>query len=140
MAKKKIPPRVHVLVICDAVELSSEEADVFPLFGVRTRIEADAFPFYQSQLSVFLHLSGYAGQVTGRVVLLLGRTDEQVSEWPLPVVSFLGPLEMIPLRVDLTDCVFPEAGVYYIQIYFSDMLLGERWLNVFTSTENDDGQ
>src|SRR5437763_1337922 len=66
MAKKKIPPRVHTLVICDYVEWSSEEEDVYHLFGVRTRLEADSFPFFQPHLSVFLQVSGYPGQASGR--------------------------------------------------------------------------
>jgi hypothetical protein len=139
MAKKKIPPRVHTLVICDYVELSSEEADVLHLFGVRSRLEADSFPFFQPHLSVFLQVSGYPGQASGRIVLVLARSDEQVDEWPLPLMSFLGPLELIPLHVELTDCVFPEAGLYYIQVYFSDMLLSERWLHLYPSGHADNG-
>ena len=89
---KQIPPRVHTLVICEYVEWSSDEEDVFHLFGVRSRLEAESFPFFQHQLSVFLQVSGYPGEASGRVALILARTDEELDEWPLPAVTFLGPL------------------------------------------------
>ena len=62
MAKKLVLPRVHAMVLCDDFDQSTDEDGVFHLHGVRSRIEADAFPYTHSQLCVYLQLTGHRGR------------------------------------------------------------------------------
>jgi hypothetical protein len=39
-----------------------------------------------------------------------------------------GPLAPVALYWRLEDCVFPEAGVYWVQVFFEQKQLSERLL------------
>ena len=50
---KLVLPRVHVMVLCDEIEATPTEEDVFDLKGVRTSIAAPAFAHVHPQLCVY---------------------------------------------------------------------------------------
>ena len=51
-----------------------------------------------------------------------------------------GPLEFLHVYFTFPDCEFPEAGIYYIQVYFDDTLCGERALIVLEPEVGGNGQ
>lgn len=123
---KVVLPRVHVMLVCDEVEPVPEEQEVFNLFGVRKHIEAPSFPHVHPRLMVYLQMTGHAGTVTGVVVIVNARTDEEVIRAQTPAVVLRDPLSIVPVYVLIEDCEFPEPGVYYFQVYFGQKLISER--------------
>jgi hypothetical protein len=51
-----------------------------------------------------------------------------------------GPLTVVPLTWWITDCTFPEPGVYYVQAYFGAKLSNERLLLLSERAETGNGQ
>ncbi len=51
---KSVLPRVQVMVLCDEIEPSADEEEVFDLHGVRTFSSAPSFPSLHPQLCVYL--------------------------------------------------------------------------------------
>src|SRR5262249_1517635 len=133
-----VTPRVRALVICDKVSASRTEDRVFTLKGVRQHLEAASFP-WRAALRVFLILSSpRKGTYPGTVLIVNERNDRRIR---LPKFSppFQEDNELLPLYVDLGDCVFPEAGRYNFEVYFAardgEALKGEHPFSVFSQEE-----
>jgi hypothetical protein len=138
MAAAAVTPRVRTIVICDDVVASSTEAGVFTLEGVRQHLEAAAFP-WRAALSVFLLLSSpRKGQFAGKTLVVNERSDRTIRYVKF-VAAFQDDNELLPLHVDISDCVFPEAGRYSFEVYFSarggEALKGEHPFTVFAHEE-----
>ena len=131
MAAAVLTPRVRMMAICDRVRKSKIEADVFHLKGVRQWIAADVFPYFPSQLWLFLVLTcPRSGEFPGYVRVVQDKTDK---------ASFFGKLEPRPTFGANNDLwatrasirgSFPEVGRYTVQVWFfqeqgSDVLKGE---------------
>ena len=124
MAVAAVTPRVRTIVICDDVSASFTEDGVFTLEGVRSHLKAATFPC-RAELSLFLLLSSpRKGRYYGKILVVNERIDR-----PIRYVRFLATFqednELLPLYVEVGDCVFPQAGQYSFEIYFSERDGGE---------------
>jgi hypothetical protein len=139
VAVAAVTPRVRTIVICDDVSASLTEEGVFTLEGVRLRLQATSFP-HRAALSLFLLLSSpRKGRYSGKILVINERSDR-----PIRYVKFLATFqednELLPLYVEVGDCVFPEAGPYSFEIYFStrdggDALKAEHPFSVLSHEE-----
>jgi hypothetical protein len=132
--------RVHVLVLCDDVEELPGEEAVCDLHGVRTSVSARAFPYTHPQLSVYLQVTGHQGTTSGRVVVVQEATEEEVAHMPIDEFQLLGPLTVIHLQVEITDCEFPAPGVYWFQVFLNQKLVAERRFLVVQTAGDTNGQ
>ena len=138
---KVVLPRVHVMVLCDEIEPSSVEEDVFDLRGVRTHIVAPSFPYTHPQLCVYLQMTGHEGVASGRAAVTFNEAEEALAKTEDYPISFQGPLAFMHVAWNIYDCVFPEPGVYYVQVFFDDKLIHERALFLYqTEASNSNGQ
>ena len=118
MAVAAVTPRVRTIVICDEVVASLTEEGVFTLEGVRQHLEAASFP-WRAAFSVFLLLSSpRKGKYSGKILVVNEGTDRPIRYAKL-VAAFGQDNELLPLYVEVRDCVFPDAGQYSFEIYFS---------------------
>src|SRR5262245_10104504 len=139
MAVAALTPRVRTIVICDDVVPSLTENGVFTLEGVRQHLEAASFP-WRVALSLFLLLSSpRRGTYSGKILIVNERNDRRIR-----YVKFSAPFqeddELLPLYVDIGDCVFPEAGHYSFEVYFAarrggEALKGEHPVTVLSPEE-----
>jgi hypothetical protein len=139
MAVAALTPRVRTIVICDAVSASRTEDRVFTLRRVRQHLEAASFP-WRAKLRVYLLLSSpRKGKYAGKVVIANERNDHTIR-----YVKFLAEFEddneLLPMYVDIGDCVFPEAGHYNFAVSFiapdgSETLKGEHPFKVLSQEE-----
>jgi hypothetical protein len=127
---KLVLPRVQAMVLCDDVEESDLESGTFHLKGVRSEIRVPSFPYIRRQLCVFLQMSGHAGEASCHVEINRPETDEALYRYPSFVVSFQGPVSVVPVFFQVLNCSFPAPGVYYIQFFHESKLIGERPLHL----------
>src|SRR5207247_455011 len=108
---------------------------------VRVQITADDFPHVHPQLCVFLYVSGRES-VTGslEVAIVRASDDEVILRSLAQEVVTGGPLVLLPLFFRLQDCEFPEAGLYYVQVFTPEKLVHERPLLVAERTVSRNGQ
>jgi hypothetical protein len=123
-------PRVQAMVLCDSVKESDDEPDVFELAGVRTVLNTASFPALHSRLCVFLQMSGHRGRATCHAEIERATTGEVIGATPRRVLTFDDPSFAVPIVFRLRNCVSPEPGVYYVQLYNERKLIGERILRV----------
>jgi hypothetical protein len=139
MAAVAAMPRVRTIVICDDVSASLTEDGVFTLEGVRLHLAAVSFPC-RAPLSLFLLLSSARkGRYSAKVLVVNERSDRSIRYVKF-LASFEEDNELLPLYVDVGECVFPEAGQYSFEIYFSapgrgEVLKGEHPFNVLSREE-----
>jgi len=85
-----------------------------------------------------LFSSSRKGRYPGKILVVNERSDR-----PIRYVKFLATFqkdnELLPLYVEVGDCVFPEAGPYSFEIYFSarggEALKGEHPFTVLSREE-----
>ena len=140
MADGSVFARVHVLVLCDEVEQRAGEEAVYDLHGVRTYVSAGAFPYTHPQLSVYLQVTGHQGTASGYVIVLREAPEEEIAHLPIDEFQLLGPLSVIHLQVEITDCAFPAPGVYWFQVFLSEKLVAERRFLVSQAPGGTNGQ
>lgn len=138
MAIAAVTPRVRALVICDEVSASRIEDRVFNLKGVRQHLKAASFPC-RAALRVFLILSSpRKGKYPGKVLVVNERNERRIRYAKFSA-TFQEDNELLPLNVNLGDCVFPEAGRYNFEVYFAardgEALKGEQPFTVLSQEE-----
>ena len=139
MAVTAVTPRVRTIVICDAVVASRTEDRVFTLKGVRQHLEAASFP-WRAALHLFLLLSNpRKGKYAGKILIVNERSDRPIR-YAKFYAAFEEDNELLPLYIDIGDCVFPEAGHYNFEVYFSardggEALKGEHPFTVLWQEE-----
>ncbi len=135
MAVAALTPRVRTIVICDEVTASLTEDSVFTLEGVRYHVQANSFP-WRVGLSLFLLLScPRKGNYSGKVLVVNDRNNK-----PIRYVKFRAPFDndqvMLPVVLEIGECVFPESGQYTFEIYLAgrdgEALKGEHPLTLLT--------
>ena len=118
VAVAAVTPRVRTVVICDDVVPSLTEAGVFTLEGVRQHLLASSFPT-SAAVSLFLLLSSpRKGNYPGKI-LIVNEQNDRTIRYVKFVATFHEDNELLPVQLELGDCVFPELGHYSFQIYFS---------------------
>ncbi len=123
-------PRVQAMVLCDAIEESAQENGIFHLDGVRSQIMVPSFPCIRPRLCVYLQMSGHIGQVSCHVEINRAETDEVLYRTTPRLLSFEGPMAIMPVVFRLRNCGFPAPGIYYVQIFHDHKLIGERLLHL----------
>jgi hypothetical protein len=120
-------PRVLAMVMCDDVVEADDEIGVFNLTGVRTAVEASSFPAVHS-LRIFVQMSGHKGEASCYVVIEDSESHEIIDKTALQAIDFENPILVVPVVFEFLHCVFPQPGVYYVEIYEESKLIGERRL------------
>jgi hypothetical protein len=127
---KLVLPRAQAMVLCDEVEESDEEEGTHHLTGVRSKIQVPSFPSTRRRLCVFLQMSGHEGDAICRLEVHRLATDERIYRTSPRPISFQDPVLVVPVIYRLRNCEFPAPGVYYVQIFHENKMIGERPLHL----------
>jgi hypothetical protein len=105
---------------------------------VDPQLSAESFP-WRAPLSLFLLLSSpRKGRYAGKILVVNERSDKPIRYVKF-VASFQEGNELLPLYVDVGECLFPEGGLYTFEISFSarggEALKGEHPLTVLSGEE-----
>jgi hypothetical protein len=118
MPAAAVTPRVRSIVICDDVSASLTEDGVFTLEGVRLHLEAGAFP-WRASLSLLLLVScARKGRYPAKILVVNERNGKPIRYVKL-IAVFQEDSELSPLYVQIGHCMFPEAGPYNFEMYFT---------------------
>jgi hypothetical protein len=116
MASASVVPRVRFMAVCDEIEASLTEEDVFDLTGVRYYVRASSFPF-RAEFELYLLLSSpRRGTFPGQVLVWNDPTDKLVFYGAIrPRFDEDQQLFTVSLPV---RCWFPQPGQYTFQVLF----------------------
>jgi hypothetical protein len=112
------------MILCDEATASAVEEGVFNLEGVRAHRYAESFP-WRAELNLFLLLSStQKGTHEGKVLVIDEQEDTCLRYVKFPA-AFQEANELVPLYVEIGECVFPAPGRYTFQVYFQSKKGGE---------------
>jgi hypothetical protein len=127
---KGVHPLVRYLIVCDDIRTGPDNPQRVSLVGLCSAIRSLAdppFPVCHEELCVFVQLTGCRGPGQGRIEIVhadSGRMDYRSPTWPLPLPS--DPLEVVGLPFRLRNCVFREAGLYWVQFWYDEQCLAQQ--------------
>ena len=122
-------PRVQAMMICDDCFESHYESGVFHVLGARSAITASSFPMVRP-FCVFLHLSGHAGSIECLIRVESSEPGNLVGDTDRRWITFVDPSLTVAEYIRVTNSVFDAPGVYFVQVYNDERLIGERRLYV----------
>lgn len=119
-------PRVQAMVLCDEIEESDQDSDAVNLHGVRSVITSPVFPLVWPHLCAFVQMSGHQGEAQCHVEVESVASDKVIADTEPMSISFDSPTIVTPVQFRLHNCLFRVPGVYYVQVYCEEKLIGER--------------
>lgn len=124
MAAAALTPRIRTIVICDDIAVSLTDDDVLTLEGVRLGLETSVLPC-RVALNVYLLLSSpRGGRFDGKLMIVNERTGRAVR-YVKYTATIRGINQLLPLTIDVGECLFPEAGQYSFEFFFAARDSGE---------------
>src|SRR5882672_8831526 len=107
MAETAFFPRVHAMIVCDAIERIAGDEGQYNLLGVRTRITPTRYPYSHPRLGVYLQISGRYGTVSINLKVVEAATDSVMAVTPERRIELRGPLTLLPSKWRINRCRFP---------------------------------
>ena len=122
-------PTVRSFVVCERVVVEQTGRKRVSLLNLLTVIRpapGEDFPLLQPELSVFAQLTECRGVGRMRVEIRNADTDAVIRQSPdQPVAATNDPLVVRGAYFRFRDSVFPEPGLYQIQLIYDDAVLAE---------------
>ena len=122
------------LILCDRVETDPDNYNRCNIFGLITSIRSAAvppFPVVHPELVAFVVWTG--GQGTGELMLRIiedGSPNVFFRTRPRPI-RFVGDLTSVGgVLFHIRNCLFPAAGLYWVEVLFSGMVIARQRLFV----------
>jgi hypothetical protein len=81
------------------------------------------FPYRLRRLCVFLQLTDAEGEAPGYIRVRQAESDQVVFESAEHSIQFRDRLQMKWALFHITDCPFPDPGLYLVEFYFAG-----RWV------------
>jgi hypothetical protein len=124
------PPNLKAFVLCDDVSDKPGSADQKDLrrAGLARIACVGPFPVKRS-FWTFIQLTGR--KATGEVRLSLMRADSgRRFLFRAVTIHHKNALEATVLSIRLFDCVFPEKGVYFLELWYDKVWLVDQRLEI----------
>jgi len=125
-----LAPMVRHMLLCEDVRTDPANPKKVNVFGLVSTIQAvpdAAFPVCHPELCVYLQVTGGRGTGEGKIVAVQADTEQVVfTSSPHPIALGADPLAVLGLVFRIQDCIFPQAGLYWIQFRFNDNIIAEQ--------------
>lgn len=96
------------------------------IFSIRS-MEDPPFPTVQEEFCIFVVLTN--GRGTGQAFLKIvhADSDQAVRITQMVSVNFGNdPLKVLGIPFRIRNCTFPQPGLYWIQLWYDNMQIGEQ--------------
>lgn len=126
----ELQPVVRYLIVCEDVQTDPDNPRRVTLVGLISNLrslEEPPFPILYRELCIFLQLTGCRGSAEGYIVVQQADSDQMVFRTATRTVPFSNdPLEVVGVTFRIRDCLFPEAGLYWVQFWYKDQMLAQQ--------------
>jgi hypothetical protein len=121
-------PTVIGLLVCQLAVIEEQTKNV-TLVNCFTKLKVERFPSELRRFTVFAALIDGAGDVTLEVVVVRLSDGDRIYERPVRL-SFGDRLQEVRFIFRVTDCSFPAAGQYEIQLHADTQALAHHKIRV----------
>ena len=129
-----IPPVVRQMILCEDVRpdpVTPHKLNLFGLVNTIQSFESPAFPLRLQELCILLQLTSGRGTGRANIAAVYADTDQRIFQSPAHSLTFASdPLSVAGVIFRVQDCVFPWAGLYWIQFRYNGKLLASQPLMV----------
>ncbi len=135
MSPVNLPPLVRHMLLCEDVGRDPANENRIAIFGLTSIIrslEAPPFPLTFPLLCVYLVLTDGRGEGEGQIVAVAANEDAPVFASPRHHFDFTGtsPLDILAATFRIRDCIFPRAGLYWIEFRYNGQTIAREPLVV----------
>jgi hypothetical protein len=129
-------PLTKAIYLCDEVveDRLKHKTHLLGTFNA-LRPAGATYPYRPRQLCVFAQLVGGLREAPVHVEIANARTGAIVYAFPQQRVQFPGRRTTINACFRICNCVFPEAGVYVVELYAHGIFLEDRLLHLLAPKE-----
>ena len=123
-------PTVRHLILCEDVQTDPDHplrATLVGLLGASRSLEQPPYPLLHRDFCVFIQLTSCRGPGDGRIQIERADTDEVIFRTrtrTLPLGN--DPLELFAISFRIRNCLFPAAGLYWVQFWYNEQMLAQQ--------------
>ena len=125
-----VAPVVRHMLLCEDVRTDPDNAQKVNVFGLVSTIRAvpdDAFPVHHPELCVYLQLTGGRGTGEVQIAAVQAELEQIVFTSSVHSITFENdPLSVLGFVFRIEDCIFPHAGLYWIQFRVNDQVIAQQ--------------
>jgi len=128
----ELQPIVRHVILCEDVVVNPDNPLRITLVGVMSSIrsiEEPAYPLLYEELCVFVQLTSCRGPGDLRIEIQHGDSADVVYRNRTRTVPLSrDPLEVLALSFRIRNCLFAQAGLYWIQVWYNGQNLAQQAL------------
>jgi hypothetical protein len=118
-----VPPVVRHMLLCEDVGRDPTNPKRIALYGLMSSIrflDVPPFPLRYALLCVYLVLTGGRGRGRGQIVIVEASVGQTIcASRPHPLTfGAMNPLDVLGVCFRIRDCVFPGAGLYWVEFRY----------------------
>jgi len=125
-----VRPTIRYLIVCEDVQADPDNPRRVTLVGLLSAIrslEQPAFPVLYRELCVFLQLTECRGPADGRIEIQHANSGQVLFRTRTRTIPFgSDPLELFAASFRIRNCLFPEAGLYWIQFWYNEQMVAQQ--------------
>ena len=125
-----LPPVVRYFVLCQDFLIDPgrpADASIVKLIHSIYSKEKPPFPYLMDEICAFAGLSNCRGTGKFEVCVVEADSGETVHQMAAMPVDFgLDPLRFFGLPIRIRRCVFPNAGLYWVQLRYNGREIAEQ--------------
>ena len=123
-------PIVRHLIPCEDYlidPIHPQKISLINLIVAIRSLEDPPFPVLQPEFCVYVALTNGRGRGHLKLAIVQADTGAVILTTAPRTINFgHDPLRVIGLPVRIKDCMFPDAGLYWIQLWFANQLIGQQ--------------
>ena len=126
----QVHPTVRYLIVCEDVQTSTDNSHRITLVDLISTIrslEQPPFPLLFRELCVFLQLTECRGPAEGRIEIQNADSSEVVFRARTRTIPLgTDPLEIVGITFRIRNCLFREAGLYWVQFWYNEQMTAQQ--------------
>jgi hypothetical protein len=129
-------PLTKAIYLCEDVieDRSNHNIHLIGTFNA-IRPADSVYPYRPAQLCVFAQMVGGVEEASIHVEIADTRSGALVYAWPEQRIRFPGRRTTVFACFRILNCVFPEPGVYVVELYANRVFLDDRILHLIAPEE-----
>src|SRR5690242_14708128 len=125
----QVHPTVRYLVVCEDVQTDADNPRRVTLVGLISALrplEQPPYPLLFREICVFLQLTECRGSADARIEIRHADSGQIVFRTRTRTVPFGNdPLEVVGVSFRLRNCLFRDAGLYWVQFWYNEHMLAQ---------------
>jgi hypothetical protein len=125
-----LTPSIRYLIVCEDIQTDPvlpRRVSIVGLLSAIRSIDQPAFPLLYRELCVFLQLTECRGSAEGRIEIVhadSGNVEFRTRTRTIPFGT--DPLEIIGVSFRIKNCLFREAGLYWVQFWYNETMMAQQ--------------